>query len=165
MLKKELWDPSSCYHSMRINDIHASDECFSSYPLRNFTTNFRNLKKKVDELRLQVDFNNLAVSQHKKMYPWVPGTQGYPYWDDHPAKEALEDNVSNGIAGTMLPSKLRMTRRCYQDFPSNISCVTVHAKLRKQREQTFWVAKRNKTALACHLKEAAEMRKGRGVGG
>jgi hypothetical protein len=43
--------------------------------------------------------------------------------------------------------------------------VRVHAKLSKQRKQTFWVAKRNKTALACHLKEAAEMRKGRGVRG
>jgi hypothetical protein len=69
MLKKELWDPSSPCHSMRINDIHASDEHFSSFPLRNFTTDFRSLKKKVDELRLQVDFDNLAVSQHKKMYP------------------------------------------------------------------------------------------------
>ncbi len=54
---------------MKINDIHASDERFSSYPLKNFTTNFRSFKKKVDEWRLQVDFNNLAVSQHKKMYP------------------------------------------------------------------------------------------------
>ena len=69
MLKKELWDLSSRYHSMRIKDINASDERFSSYPLRNFTTNFRSLQKKVDELRLQVDFNNLAISQHKKMYP------------------------------------------------------------------------------------------------
>ncbi len=88
MLKKELWNPSSHYHSMRIKDIHASDEHFSSYPLRNFTNNFRSLKKKVDELRLQVDFDNLAISQHKKMYPRVPGTQGYPYWDDQPVKKS-----------------------------------------------------------------------------
>jgi hypothetical protein len=87
----------------------------------------------------------------------VPGTQGYPYWDDHPAKEALEDDVSNKIAGTMLPRKLRMTRRCYQDFPSKILCMRVYAKWKKQREQTFRVAKPNKTALACHLKEAAEL--------
>jgi hypothetical protein len=86
----------------------------------------------------------------------VPGTQRYPYWDNHPAKEALEDDISNRIAGTMLPSKLRMTRRGYQDFSSKIFCVRVHAESRKQREQTFWVAKCNKTALACHLKEAAE---------
>jgi hypothetical protein len=37
----------------------------------------------------------------------------------------------------------------------------VHAKKQKQREQTLWVAKRNKTAMKQHLKEAAEMRKNR----
>ncbi len=62
MLKKELWDPSSRYHSMKIKDIHASDERFSSYPLKNFTTNFKSLNKKVDELRLQIESDNLAVS-------------------------------------------------------------------------------------------------------
>jgi hypothetical protein len=138
MLKKELWDPSSRYHSMKSKDIHASNERFSSYPLKNFTTNFKSLKKKVDELRLRVEYDNLAVSQHKKMYPRVPAsTQEYPYWDDHLAKKALEDDVFNQIAGGVLPSKLRMTRSCYQDFPSNIFCVRDHAESRKQQEQTF----------------------------
>ena len=54
---------------MKIKDIHASDEHFSVYPLKIFTTNFKSLKKKVGELRVQVDFDNQAVLQHKKMYP------------------------------------------------------------------------------------------------
>ncbi len=37
------------------------------YPLKIFTTNFKSLKKKVDELRVQVDFDNQAVSHQKKM--------------------------------------------------------------------------------------------------
>jgi hypothetical protein len=83
ILKKELCGVSSHYHSMSIKDIHASDECFSAHPLKNFTTNFRSLKNKVDELRLQVNFDNL----HKKVYPQVPHTkQGCPYLEDHPAK-------------------------------------------------------------------------------
>jgi hypothetical protein len=61
----------------------------------------------------------------------------------------------------MIPSQLRMTRRLYQDFPPDIFCVRVQAKKRKQREQTFWVAKRNKTVMKPHLKEAVEMRKNR----
>jgi hypothetical protein len=61
----------------------------------------------------------------------------------------------------MLPSQLRMTRRSYRDFPPDILCVRVHAERGKQREQTFWVAKRNKTAMNRHLKEAVEMRKNR----
>ncbi len=54
-----------------------------------------------------------------------------------------------------------MTRRSYQDFPPDIFCVRVHAKKRKQREQTFWFAKRNKTAKKRNSKEAVEMRKNR----
>jgi hypothetical protein len=89
----------------------------------------------VDELKLQVDFDNQAVSQHPKLCPCSPtNIQGYSHWNDHPAKQDLEDDVSNGIAGKMLPSKLRMTQRCYQDFPPNIFCARVYAEVRKQRE-------------------------------
>ncbi len=166
LLKKELWDASSCYHRMSIKDIHASNERFSAYPYKNFSANFKNLKKKIDQLREQVEFDNQAVSKHKKLYPRSPTTKrGYPHWDNHPAKEHLEDDVHNGIANTMPPRELRMTRLIYQEFPEDIFCVRVHAEKRKQSEQTFWVAKQNKTAMACHLKEAAEMRKGRGVEG
>jgi hypothetical protein len=162
MLKKELWDINSHFQSMNIKDIHSSDACLSVYPLKNFTTNYKNLKKNVNGLTAQVDFNNLAVSQHKKSYPSLSHTkQGYPHWNDHPEKQHLEDDVYNGIADTMIPSQLSMTHRSYQDFPPDIFCVRVHAEKRKQREQTFWVAKRNETAMKQHLKEAADMRKNR----
>ncbi len=32
------------------------------YPLKNFTPNYKNLKKKIDELWVQVDFDNLKSS-------------------------------------------------------------------------------------------------------
>jgi hypothetical protein len=54
---------------MSIKDIHSSDARFSVYPLKNFTTNFKNLKKKVYGLRAQVDFDDRAVLQHMKSYP------------------------------------------------------------------------------------------------
>ncbi len=147
---------------MSIKDIHSSDARFSVYPLKNFTTNFKNLKRKVDGLREQVDFDDRAGLQHMKTYPRSSHTKRrYPHWNDHPAKQHLEDDVYNKIADTMLPSQLWMTRRSYQEFPHDIFCIRVHAEKRKQREQTFWVAKRNKTAMQRHLKEAAEMRKSR----
>jgi hypothetical protein len=93
----------------------------------------------------------------------LPNTKGgYPHWNGHPAKQHLEDDVYNGTADTMLPSQLRMTRRLYQDFPPEIICARVYAEKRKQMEQTFWVAKQNKTAMKWHLEEAAMMRKNRG---
>jgi hypothetical protein len=159
-LKEELWDMNSKFHTMNIKEMHQSDNRFKAYPLKNFTTNFKSLKNKVDGLREQVDFDNQAVLQHKELYPRSPNTKrGYPHWDDHPAKQQLEDDVFNGIADTMLPRQLRLTRQSYQEFPESIFCVRLHAEKRKQREQTFWVAKRNKLAMSRHLKEAAEMRK------
>ncbi len=161
-LRKELWDISSCYHGMSIKEIHSSDDRFSVYPLKNFTTNFKNLKKKVVRLRAQVDFDERALSQHMTSYPQSSHTKrDYPHWNDHSAKQHFEDNVHNGIEDTMLPSELRMTWQSYQDFPPDIFCVRVHAKKRKHREQTFLVAKQNKTVMERHLKEAAEMRKNR----
>jgi hypothetical protein len=147
---------------MNIKYIHSSDAHFSVYPLKNFTMNYKNLKKNVNGLRAQVDFNNLAISQHKKSYTCSSHTkQGYPHWNNHPAKQNLVDDVYNGVADTMIPSQLRMNHRSYQDFPPDIFCIRVHAKKQKQREQTFWVAKKNKTAMKQHLKEAVEMRKNR----
>ena len=106
------------------------------------SANFKSLKKKLDQLRAQVEFNNQAVSEQKKLFPRSPTTKrGYPHWNDHPAKVHLEDDVHNGIADTMLPRELRMTRLTYQEFPEDIFCVRVHAEKRKQREKTFWVAK------------------------
>jgi hypothetical protein len=94
---------------MSIRDIHSSDPCFIVYPLKNLTTNFKNLRKKVDGLRVQVDFDEQAVSQHKMSYPQSSHMKrGDPHWNGHPAKEHLEDDVYNRIADTMPPSELRM---------------------------------------------------------
>ena len=128
--------------------------------MKIFSTKVKSLKSKVDGLRVQVDFDNQAVSQHKELYPRSPNTKGgYPHWDDHQAKQQLEDDVYNGVADKMPPKQLWLTRQSYQEFPEQIFCVRLHAQKRKQREQTFWVAKRNKSAMNRHLKEAAEMRK------
>ncbi|KAL3779356.1 hypothetical protein ACHAW5_002949 [Stephanodiscus triporus] len=143
-LRKGLWN------------LHSSDPHFSEYPLKNFTTNFKNLKKKVLNL-----MNRLFHSTRSLILDHLHTKQGYPHWNRHPAKEHLEDDVYKRIADTMVPSELRMMQTSYQDFPQDIFYVRVHAKKRKQMEQTFWIAKRNKTALQRHLKEAAEFRKNR----
>jgi hypothetical protein len=56
---------------MSIKDIHSSEAHFSVYPLKNFTTNFKNLKKKVDGLRAQVAFDNWAAA-HEDLSSIIP---------------------------------------------------------------------------------------------
>jgi hypothetical protein len=99
MLKKELWDVNSCFHSTNIKDIHSFNAHFSVYPLENFTTNYKNLKKNVEGgLREQVDFDNLAFSQRKKSYPCSSHTkQGYPHWNNHPENNILKMMFTMGL--------------------------------------------------------------------
>ena len=158
-LRKELWKDDSSYHKMSVDDIHASDARFCDYPIKNFKTNVRNLKKKVKDTKVRVDFDNKAVAEHKRRFPRQPKTKGgYPHWNDHNAREHLEDDVRNGIADTMAPNDLRKTRESYREFPVVVFCKRVHAEKRKQREAKFWVEKRNKKALKRYMKERAEMK-------
>jgi len=156
-LERELKDDGSHLHQMSIKDIHSSDNRFSVYPLKNFTTNFRNLKKRIEATRARVELDNKNVSEHKKMYPRGPKTKrGYPHWNGHPAKAKLVKDVRNGTAEKMLPSKLRETRKSYKEFPVDVFTKRVHAEKSKQMADAFWVQKRNRKALKQHLKDSGE---------
>lgn len=68
-LEKELKDASSHFHNMSIKDIHESNDCFRKFPLKNFKTNYTNLKQKIEATAARVEFDNKAVQEHKKKYP------------------------------------------------------------------------------------------------
>jgi hypothetical protein len=72
MLKKALWDVNSCFNSMNIKDIHSSDARFSVYLLKNYATNYKNLKKNVNGLRVQVDFNNQSITPQEVLSLLIP---------------------------------------------------------------------------------------------
>lgn len=158
-LEEELKDATSRFHNMNINDIHASDRRFNVYPLDNFRTNFRNLKKKIDATNERVEFDNRAVSAHKINYPRPTTTHvGYPHWNGHPAKKHLEDDVRDGTADKMRPQALRDTRQSYKEFPVTVFCQRVHSEKQKQRGAAFWVEKRNRKGMKQRLEEVAETR-------
>jgi hypothetical protein len=116
--EKELHaDASSCFHQMGIKEIHASDHRLSVHPINNFTTNFKNLKKKLYLTNQRVEFDNRAVSEHKMTFCRTPKTKGgYPHWDGHPAKKYLEDDVQDGTADKMAPRELRKTENVTKNF-------------------------------------------------
>ena len=159
-LKEQLKDENSPFHAMDTRSIYESDKRFTLYPFKNFSTNYRNLKKKIKENKARADFDNKAVAEDKMKHPRKSTTKnGYPHWNTHPAKVCLEDDVRDGTANSMAPIDLWEARCEYQDFPHGIFCVRVHSEKRKQREALFWVDKRNKKAMKKHMKEVAEMKK------
>jgi len=158
-LKKQLLDPNSPFHKMSAKEVHASDPRYSTYPIKNFTTNLRNLKTKIATTKAQVEFDDKAVADHQQLFPRKSLTKrGYPHWNKHPAKKHLEDDVRDGTAKSLPPKELRMTRSSYQKFPAKIFCRRVQDEKRKQREAAFWVDKRNKKAMRRHIDEVAAMK-------
>jgi len=144
---------------MSIKDIHASDDRFSGYPLKNFKSNYKNLKKKIEEMTARVELDNKAVREHHKMYPRPSTTKrGYPHWDTHPAKEQLENDVRNGTANEKTPRELWMANDTYKEFPPDVFCKRVQAEKQKQRGDAFWVEKRNRKAMKERLVEVGEIK-------
>jgi len=160
ILQKELANVNSSYHGMSINEVHQSNPHFSVYPIKNFTTNYKNLSKKIETNKIRAEFDNKAVSEHKTKFPRKPNTKGgYPHWNGHNAKELLEKDVRDGTVNEMPPRELRKIREPYTEFPVKIFGKRVHSERRKQREASFWVDKRNRKALKKHMKEVAERKK------
>jgi hypothetical protein len=158
-LEKELKDASSKFHKMSIEQIHATNNCFRGFPLKNFKTNYNNLKRRIEATAARVEFDNNAVREHAKKFPRQPKTNGgYPHWDTHQAKKDLERDVCNGIACLHTPRELWATNKFYQEFPPDIFCKRVHAEMQKQRGAAFWVEKRNRAAMKQRLTEVGEIK-------
>lgn len=159
-LERELRDVSSRFHTMSIKEIHASDRCFSLYPLKNFTTNFNNLKRRIAETNARVEFDNRAVSEHKRNFSRPHTTHGgYQHWNGHSAKKQLEDDVRDGIADKMTPQELWNQRDVYKEIPPAVFCKRVHSEKQKQRGAAFWVEKRNRKGMKQRLEEVDEIEK------
>ena len=156
-LEKELEDANSHFHQMRIEDIHRSDSRFSDYPLKNFKTNFKSLKKRIDATKERVQFDNLAVAEHLANYNRPQLTHGgYPHWNAHQAKQLLEKHVRDGTANRMAPRELRGMAGAYKDFPADVFAKRVHSEKQKQKGDAFWVEKRNRKGMKQRLTEVNE---------
>ena len=156
-LEKELEDINSRFHQMSIEDIHGSDGRFSIYPLKNFKTNFKNLKKRIDTTKERVKFDNLAVAAHIANYSRPQRTHGgYPHWNTHEAKQLLENHVRDGTADRMAPRELRGENGAYKDFPPGVFLKRLHSEKQKQKGAAFWVEKRNRKGMKQRLKEVNE---------
>ena len=62
----------------------------------------------------------------------------------HCAKELLELDVAAGKTNGVKPLDLKKTRHEYKDFDNIQFCKAVHREKAKQREETFWIGKRNR---------------------
>jgi methionine synthase II (cobalamin-independent) len=153
-LKKALLDPTSPIHNMSFEEVLNSDPRYKQYP--NFAKYYRDLKKSVEEEKIQVQADDAAARMHLMNFPRSHlNERGYPHWDTHNAKAFLETDVANKLHEKMKPSQLRKTRSAYKEFPPEVFAQRVHREVAKQKAAKFWAHKRNKKGMKKYLKEIA----------
>ena len=149
-----LMDDKSPFHSMQPEEIYKSYAGFQNYPLKNFKTKLKSLKKAVRERKIIFKEDERIFQHEKLLFPRKErNIRGQFFWDTRIANLSLHEDVKNGIADQLKPSKLRETRVEYQDFSPEVFCGHVHQEKRAQREKSYWIPKRNKDALHKYLEE------------
>ena len=158
-LQKQLMDDKSPFHSMTPEQIHKSWDGFGDYPLSNFKSNMKNLMEAVSKRKKIVKEDERIFQLEQTRFPRkARTTTGKHFWDKHPANELLHEDVENGTADLVKPIKLRDTRNEYQDFDTRVFCDHVQQEKRAQRENPYWIPKRNRDALAKHFEEVEALK-------
>ena len=134
-----------------IEKIHGQNALFCAYPLKNFITNFRNLKKSLDSERRNASFDQEAYNKEKEKYPVLRTLKaGYPRWN-HPLNEAKmllsQDTEEDGVYQNenLKPKALKALRNEYQSFPDDIFRNRLYKAKSAHKEKPYWQNERNKS--------------------
>jgi hypothetical protein len=161
-LRELLKDESSWVQICTAEEVWENDPKFKQYPKDRFLANFKNLKEAIELENKCIDFDEAAFKDHKHLFPRNHKTErGEPFWDAHPAKKLLEDDVSMGkvtfkVGSAVVnrkPKDVQRDRLEYQDFKLSTFRNFLHQEKRRQREEVFWQKKRNDKAAKKHQEE------------
>ena len=162
LLRKLINDKKSWVHNMEAKEIHESHQLFSCYPLSKFKEYLATLQQAAAAKDEIIRVNEREVLADLMAFPRGDLTdRGYPFWDTHPARYLLEEDVrarKSGNLEDMEPKQLWLKRNEYQDFPLAVFRDHIHQEKRKQREEPGWVVKRNKKGQKMHEKEVTAIK-------
>jgi hypothetical protein len=156
-LRGLLKDKSSWVQSCTAQQAWESDPGFKRYRKDRFVTNFNNLKEAIGLENEFVDFDNAAFNDHNRLFPRNATTErGEPFWDTHPAKKLLEEDVKLGRVSNRQPKDIQQDFQEYKDFKPSTFRNFLHHEIRRQREEVYWQKKRNDQSAETHRKEVVE---------
>ncbi len=157
MLVKMLFDTNSKAHKLSWQELHASHEWFREYEPKNLKKYLSRLKKANPRKVAIVAEDNMIIEAELQNFPRSGKTnRGEPFWDTHPAKLLLREDVKAGKHLDMKPQVLHQTRPDYQAFSLKTFRRHVYQEKRHQRELPMRVARRNKKAQYKYDKEVKE---------
>lgn len=165
-LQRLLQDETSYVHSgtSTIEAIHGGDPMFAVYPLKNFKTNFRNLKNTIQSTKSAVRFDQLSLEKEKEMFPRNALTaRGYPFWDTHPCRTLLETDLKQGRIDNMTPFQVWNSNDQYKAFPLKVFRNNLNRMKRSEKEAVYWQVKRNRKGQKEHERVIAAQQEGGGA--
>lgn len=145
-----------------MTQIHESHRLFRQYPLADFRKYDAEMIQFTSAKKAQRDDQQEAFERHCLAFPRGLLTErGVPYWDTHPAKKMLEEDVKcySSEPHKLKPAKLRETRVEYKSFSLKKFGERVHAEKKRQRTQPFWQQSAKKIAIKKREEDLEEMKK------
>lgn len=159
MAMKLLMDKKCSIHKMTDKAIYESDSCFLEFSFGYFKNKLSDLRKSVERTRAIIEEQEQDFWKERIAHP-RPGMtcRGYPFWDDHPARALLQEDVKSGLTDTLKPAELRDLREEYGAFPLKVFRGHIYQEKRDQREAGYWIPKRNKDAQKKRDEEAKKLK-------
>ena len=136
MLVKMLFDTNSKAHKLSWQELHASHEWFREYEPKKFKKYLSRLKKANPRKVAIVAEDNMIIEAELQNFPRSGKTnRGEPFWDTHPAKLLLREDVKAGKHLDMKPQVLHQTRPDYQAFSLKTFRRHVYQEKRHQKKK------------------------------
>jgi hypothetical protein len=144
-------------------EIWASDNRFKQYDKKNFCNNLKRLRETIQGNIERIAFDDAAVTEHMINFPRSNiNNRGNPRLQGR-ARELLELDVAAGVADSMPPAQLQQTRPEYKPFHKRQWTKVVNKEKSKQREEAFWVDKRDNEGARRRIKRRDQQLKQYGI--
>jgi hypothetical protein len=148
MLARELLlDPDSRVHGMPATHVYHNHPLFEQYDKKNFASNYNALQRTVKADKLAIEFDQLRLTEDKLLHPRLSlNNRGQPFWDTHPAKPLLINEIKSGAIKNLEPKQVRQRHNEFKEFDLSTFRQYLNMEKRHIREAVFWQAKRNRKA-------------------
>lgn len=127
------------------------------YDLKSFQRYVRDLRKaNPQKVAVITEDNNIIKGELERFPRPIKTNRGEPFWDNHPAKLLLREDVKAGKHLEMKPILLHQTRSEYKAVSLKTFRQHIYQEKRHQKELPMRVSRRNKKAQYKYEKEVKE---------
>ena len=131
--------------SMGAKEVYAMRAEYKEFPIKNFPTNLKNLRKAIADnfARMQVDCEAYGHDRAILKTLATADPTNHP-WHKSEAKKLLKQDIDEGKHLQMKPSELRGTRKEYEAFGLEVFRKHIHQDVDSRSKRSFRFAKKNK---------------------